>query len=188
VLNIKYNVSNDQDSGLVGYWALDYYTVSVRGYLITHGPLAGDYNVTQSFSGDFVSVQGALSPQNGVVEDDSVFGTWVGVIPATLSGVSFPNGSAYPISGWITAMGQSFHYGGTVSNLSLDTYGAQGQFVSPTIFDPFTTYFVGANLGNGQQFQTNYGFNYELNSEFKNATSSNTWCDYQAGDAGDIVA
>lgn len=181
VLAISWRAVDDEDSGLFGYWALDTYNSAVSVWEYSNG----SYFAIQTFSGVFEVPQGALSPQSGVSEPASGYGTLAGVI-----------------FGWITSS-EVFHkgtnvakgnlgdlnYGGTTQDLLNQTY--QYQVGDASAYNWYTTYFLPADPGN-TYFSYSWGFTYVLNSLFTtnahgSSTSTNTWCNWETADVGDIV-
>lgn len=172
---------DDEDTGLSGYWAMDTYNTAVSAWEYSNG----SYFVIQTFSGSFEVPQGALSPQNGVLEPASGYGSLVGVI-----------------FGWITSA-EVFHkgtnvakgnlgdlnYGGTTQDLLNQTYG--NQVGDSSAYNWYTTYFAPADPYDSY-FSYAWGFTYTLNSLFTtnthgSSTSTGTWCNWGSADVGDIV-
>jgi hypothetical protein len=183
LIAVTWNVTNDEDSGVLGYWALDYYHVSLNVWFIKNtvgGYTANSYYALKAYSNAvFVSANGAVSPQNGYTENDSAFGTWSGAYNATLTGYSFSPGTT-PTSGFLGTK----NYGGTTKDLLLGTYGS-GQTGSTNNFDWVSTYFTAGATASFSE--PTWGFVYFLNSHFHAAIpQGNVWCDTSNGLAGDI--
>src|SRR3989344_8667242 len=74
VLNIKHKVTNDEDSGNVGYWALDNYNKQVQVWQVSDGTF---YAVAR-YAGDWQTFAGAKSPGAGTVQGNDASGTFQG--------------------------------------------------------------------------------------------------------------
>lgn len=185
VLSLSWKAVNDEDSGLVGYWAMDTYSVSLSVWQVP-GPTPGtiSYFVIQTFSGNFQVPQGALSPENGVLEPSSGYGSLTGLIFGYIvSPETFDKGSN-PSSANLG----DINYGGNVTDVLLGSY-TNGQVGDLTEYNWYTTYFT---PGNAADFPYQWGFTYLLNSMFQtnphgSSDSTNEWCNWDVGNYGDIV-
>jgi hypothetical protein len=175
ILNVNWKVKNDEDSGLSGYWALDYYVTNLKVWRLTNG----NFYVLKTYKGVFETPQGAVSPGNdAVAQNTSVYGTIVGGYNGTFSATFSPG--VHPTSGYIGIK----DYGGTLSDVLKGTYG-NGQTGDSHVFDWETVYFTGFTAIN---FQAQWGWKYVLNSQFNvNGETDNTWCNYFSGTTGDIT-
>jgi hypothetical protein len=162
-LNITYKVMNDEDSGNVGYWALDNYTKQVQVWQVPDG----SFYAIATYEGKWNTFAGALSPGAGtaLTKDGSgtFFGGWVG----TFNAESCPSPMVAGSLG-----GKDF--GGTQADVLLGTYGA-GQVGSPSPFDFLGTYFPGYT----NFVQTKWGWTYRYQNQ--------TWSNFYNGTSGDIV-
>lgn len=182
VLSVSWVVQNDEDSGIHGYWALDYFSTNLNVWLVSSGPHAGSYYATKTYVGSFVSIQGVPSPSAGTTQNSSAFGSFKGAYNATLTNVAF-NSSGGPLRG---SLGHK-DYGGKASDVLLGTYGA-GQVGDTSVFDWVAKYFIatgGTSLSNDISLN-NWGWVYALNPIEKTSTSANVWCNFAAGNSGDI--
>jgi hypothetical protein len=161
VLNIVYKVTNDEDSGNVGYWALDNYNKHVQVWLTPDGTF---YAIAR-YEGKWQTFAGALSPGYGVAQSKDASGAFEGGYIAT-----------FAATGFTSAFGNSrtFDYGGTKADVLLGTYGA-GQTGPTTPFSFLSTYFTGAN---GFTY-INWGWTYHYRSQ--------TWNNFDYATTGDIV-
>jgi hypothetical protein len=181
ITGLTWKAVNDEDSGFVGYWAMDTYTSVLNVWEITAGAYAGDYYFTQTFSGDFQTPQGATSP-NGTSELASGYGTLLGAEIGNITGATFTVSPGNLTSG---NMGD-LNYGGSVADLLLGSYG-NGQTGDSNAYNWYATYF-----GNSGSITYNWGFDYNLNAEFTTNSnggshSANQWCNWDTGADGDIV-
>jgi hypothetical protein len=180
VLDVVYTVANDEDSGLQGYWALDEYTSYIHLYQITKGKDAGTYFGTQTFLGSFYTVQGAVSPGSLpsplTTEQTPGFGSFQGGIVFYINGTFTPG--ANPVTG---SLGLK-NFGGTTADLLKQTYGA-GQTGPTSAFDWTTTYFAASPVVS----EPTWGFYYVLDKPLQGSGTTNDWCNFAAGNTGDIV-
>jgi hypothetical protein len=186
-LALSWKVVNDEDSGWAGYWAMDSYVTILQVWLVKLSPGVGGYYVLETYKGNFQVPQGALSPgvtgttPNAVPEPASGYGTMVGGYAGLINptpGISF----SWPGLPNFAYLG-TLNYGGTTSDLLLTT----GQTGDVTPYTWLTTYFgptATISYGNGG---TEWGWYYTLNSYFQSPTSVNQWCNFGAGNYGDIV-
>lgn len=161
VVNITHKVTNDEDSGNVGYWAIDNYKKHVQVWQVPDGT----FYVVSSYSGKWMTFAGALSPGLGVVQSKDGRGTFQGGYTATFSATGFT--SAFGNIG-------TFDYGGTKADILLGTYGA-GQTGPTAPFSFLSTYFPGWS---GWTY-INWGWTYHYRSQ--------TWNNFDYGTTGDIV-
>ena len=191
VMTLTWNVVNDEDSGFAGYWAMDTYTVSLTIWLL-HDPPAGQlyYWVASFTSGSFIVPVGGVSPgetgstPNAVSEPASGYGTLSGLEFGYIANTeSFAPGTN-PTSGSLGTL----NYSGSMSDVLLGTYG-NGQTGDANAFNWYTAYFSPGSAGDFSfgDGGNGWGFTYNLNSAFTGATSVNQWCDFGAGNYGDIV-
>lgn len=172
VLNVRWTVKNDEDSGLSGYWALDYYTNSLEVWQLSNG----NFYAEKIYSGNFQTPQGAVSPGTQAGDQNtSVFGTMYGGYNLTFSGTFTPGGK--PRSGNLGVK----DYGGLLSDVLLGKYG-NGQTGDTHAYDWTTTYFTGFSTINEL-----WGWAYLLNGKFHVPFETyNQWCNYYSGTTGDI--
>ena len=88
VLNIKHKVTNDEDSGNVGYWALDNYNKHVKVWKLADGT----FYVKAMYEGKWKTFAGARSPGTGAVQSKDASGTFKGGYTATFSAASYRAG------------------------------------------------------------------------------------------------
>lgn len=165
-LNLHYKVTNDEDSGNVGYWALDNYSKTVKVYAYPGTIGSTQFYVVASYSGSWTTFKGALSPGAGVTEGADASGTFKGGYVAEFTATS--------MKASCTAGGLgTFDFGGSESDILLGTYSKQTGDTSP--YNYLTSCF-----NNPSNFQyINWGWTYN----YKNQQWSNT----QSGTTGDIV-
>ncbi len=151
VLNITYQVANDEDSGFVGYWALDNYNKHVQVWQDPGDPTL--FYAVARYAGTWTTFKGALSPGAGVVQASGGSGTfeggWVGTFHAT--GVT-------PASGNIGG----FDFGGTKADILLGTYGNGQTGDTGFVYD-----WIGANFqGYANDLnQTQWGWTYHYRGQ-----------------------
>jgi hypothetical protein len=167
VLSITYQVNNDEDTGLFGYWALDSYLKSVDVYQ-TPG---GSFYAAVFYSGTFTTFAGALSPEAGAVQAYGGTGSIVGGYILTFTGTLNPN-PAYARSGFIG----TFDFGGTKSDILLGTYALQSG--DSNVFSYLSTYFSSYNIIS----QSPWGWLYSFTG-----IRPSTWCNSESGNYGDII-
>jgi hypothetical protein len=161
VLDITQKVTNDEDSGNVGYWALDDYNKHVKVWQIPDGT----FYAVVGYTGKWQTFAGALSPGAGVAQSKDAFGTYQGGYTATFSATS-----VIPTFGNVG----TFDYGGTKADILLGTYGA-GQTGPTPSFSWLNTYFP----GNTAFSYIDWGWTYHYRSQ--------AWYNYAPGTTGDIV-
>lgn len=161
VVNITMKVTNDEDSGNAGYWALSSYNKVVKVWQVPDGSF---YAVVR-YTGQWTTFDGALSPGLGVEEPSDGSGTFEGGYAAT-----FTAPKVTPASGYIG----TFDLGGTKADVLLGTYGA-GQTGPTTLFSWLDTYFPGYAGFN----YVDWGWTYHYKSQ--------AWYNYASGTTGDVV-
>ncbi|HMK15681.1 MAG TPA: hypothetical protein VK450_02045, partial [Methanomicrobiales archaeon] len=82
VLDIIFKVTNDEDGGFVGYWALDDYNKHVQVWQVPDGSF---YAVVR-YEGKWTTFANALSPMVGATEGSDAKGTFQGGYIATFTG------------------------------------------------------------------------------------------------------
>jgi len=176
VLKINYKVTNDEDSGFVGFWALDNYNKQVQVWQDPTNPNL--FYVVARYEGNWNTFAGALSPAAGLTESTDASGTFQGGWAGTFTATGMVSSPSYPTFGNIG----TFNFGGTKSDVLLGTYGA-GQTGPTTIFDWVNTFFTGASSPS----LTQWGWTYH----YKSQTWNNFYYCTQSGGAtpcpGDIV-
>ena len=85
VLTISYQVINNEDSGLNGYWALDSYTKTITIWKDANFASNHQYDAYASYSGTFCTFEGAKSPVAGVIEPNDGCGTMTGAADFTFT-------------------------------------------------------------------------------------------------------
>jgi hypothetical protein len=169
ILDIKFIVKNDEDSGIGGYWALDHFNEHLKVWKLADG----SFYALKTYDGIFAAPTGGLSPNATSTQTESAFGDIGGGYVGTFTGTFAPGNQ--PISGNIG----TFNFGGTMSDILLKTYGNGQTGVVPT-FDWTTAYFSGFN----NFAEPHWGWSYTLDSEFQSSTSVNQWCNYNSADGG----
>ena len=193
VLNVQYNVQNDEDSGVSGYWAMDNYVKTVQVWSLG----SNTYEVVATYKGTFTTYNNALSPQAGTPEvtgANGVTGTLYGEYVATFTAPSF-NPNNLPAYGNLG----TYNFGGTVADIQLQTYANQhytpyGQ-ATPAIgkpYDVFNAYFPGygtSDYGPGTLDYVYWGWTYNLAPTSGSGTPSanSVWNNNAASNTGDIV-
>ena len=84
VLNINHKVVNDEDSGNVGYWALDNYNRQIKVWELPDG----SFYVRTKYEGKWQTFEGAKSPGAGVVQSKDASGEFKGGYTATFTATS----------------------------------------------------------------------------------------------------
>jgi len=164
ILNINYKVANDEDSGNVGYWALDNYNKHVQ---VWQAP-DGTFYAVARYDGNWNTFAGALSPGVGTLQSKDASGTFQGGYVATFTGTFSPR--TQKTNGNIG----TFDFGGTKADILLGTYGA-GQTGSSSTFSYLSAYFTGVTGFN----EFNWGWTYHYKSQ--------SWNNFYYGTTGDIV-
>ncbi len=161
VLNITYKVTNDEDSGNVGYWALDSYNKSLQVWQVPDGT----FYAVAKYTGKWQTFAGALSPGVGTAFTKDGQGTFEGGYVGTFDAASFT--SAFGNIG-------TFDLGGTKADVILGTYGA-GQTGITTPFNAISNYFPGYS----NFIWVNWGWTYKYQNQ--------RWNNFDYGTTGDIV-
>ncbi len=165
IKNVTMSVTNDEDSGNVGYWALDNYTKNINVTGPTNFDSGGSYSATLTYTGTWQTFQGALSPGFGVPEGADASGPFSGGYTATFDATS----STLPDSG---SLG-SFDFGGTKSDILLGTYGNQTGD-SGSIYDWVSSNFSGVT----NWAVPTWGWTYTYGNQ--------SWVNASSGNSGDI--
>jgi len=142
IINARASANNYEDSGVVGYWALDNFVESFIIWQNT-GTTPNTFCSLNQYSGTWTTYAGALSPQNGVTElngasgamDAAIVkiftGTFLGPYcqPSTTTTTKTCTGthSTKPLTGNIGV----FNLNGSPSQIQLGTYAKQKPF-NPT--------------------------------------------------------
>jgi hypothetical protein len=172
VINVKWTVINDEDSGLAGYWALDHYARSLTVYVMHNGTYAAFSN----YKGVFVTPQGSISPgKSAATETETGFGTMVGCKFATFNATSINSGTQ--LKGNLGVK----NYGGTTADVLKGTY-ASPQTGDLTAFNWSTYYFTGVI----NYAEPRWSFTYTLNAIFSSAPAK-VWVNALSGNSGDIL-
>jgi len=207
IINAKATVKNVEDSGVVGYWALDDFVESFVIWQNT-GTTPNTFCALNQYSGTWATYAGALSPQNGVSEPSDGSGTINGAVIKIFTGtflgpycsstttVTTTSGtltvtktttnktctgphSTKPLTGSIG----TFNLGGTKAQILLGTYAQQKAF-SPGSFLPF--YFKSPSITNTPVWSWIYTQgNYVVYSSGLGYGSM--WVNDLSGSFGDIV-
>jgi len=164
VLDITHKVTNDEDSGNVGYWALVSYNKHVQVWQTPEGT----FYVVARYVGKWYTFAGALSPGAGITQSKDASGTFQGGYVATFTGTFTPGNKK--IEGFIG----TFDYGGTKKDVLLGTYGA-GQTGPTTPWSFLSAYFSGV----GSWTYISWGWTYHYRSQ--------TWNNFDYSTTGDIV-
>ena len=182
VVDIKWAVTHDEDSGDTAFWALDQYSTTLYVWNMSVGS-SYSYFFVQTFSGTFHSPAGAISPGNNAdPEANGISGKLSGALNGTITGYAL-NPAAGKVSGYLGTI----NYGGTTADVLSHTQTGNSNKV-PSWW--VTTYFgepypgvVGYGLP-----ATAFGFVYHANNPNVNIESN--WCDSSIapGTAGDILA
>lgn len=163
-MNIKMTVKNDEDTGFVGYWALDTYVKSVYVWDSPISAHSGAYAwcSLEQYSGTFQTFAGALSPENGVTEPSNGGGTMLGMILYTFNTnatgspstafLAFTTGAKKHLTGNIG----TYNFGGTQSDILLGTYATQKGDTSYTNLYSFYFSNVGSITFNTLQWSFAY--------------------------------
>ncbi|MDA4129899.1 MAG: hypothetical protein OK457_03935 [Thaumarchaeota archaeon] len=164
VLNVVYTVTNDEDGGIYGYWALDSYVQHVQ---VWQQP-DGTFFSTVAALGIFTTFAGAISPNSQTTtESKTASGIFLANYKSVFGATSFTSKTGF--------LG-TFNFGGTVSDILLGTYGnGNGQTGDGAPVSVLPMFFSGIS-----DF-TNYASSwmYYCNGQTFSATSS--------GNSGNIV-
>jgi hypothetical protein len=212
IINARMTMHNDEDSGVVGYWALDSYvksfvvwensptpaTTTTSAATSSAATTASTTTTTTSttaatpprtfcalvqYSGTWTTFQGALSPQNGVKQQNSGSGDMKGAMVIVFTGnylgpfakhCEAATCSIEPTSGNIG----TFNLGGTSSQIELGTYAKQTPF-NPVNF--LSYYFKAGYTITGEPAWS------RIYSHGNSLGYGNMWVNDVAGSFGDIV-
>ena len=164
VLNVVAKVTNDEDSGIVGYWALDNYKKHIQVWKQGNGT----YRAVVRYAGTWQTFATALSPAEGTAQGADASGTFHGRYRATFTADGLVTGLR--TRGFVG----THDLGGTKEDILGGTYGP-GQTGAPNEWDWLTTYFVAAD----QFVQDPWGWTYHYQDQ--------TWVNSSSGNSGDIV-
>ena len=157
VLNIVFQVTNDADSGISGYWAMDSYTKHVQVWDQT----GGTFCAIVKYDGSFTSVAG-VSPASTNTIGAGVTGTMEGGYSMILSGATFSPGIKRTKG----------NIGTKDIGCSIDNYG---NAIGCTYYSWIADYFPGAS------------FAYSYSGWTYNAGDNGTWINASTGNSGDIT-
>lgn len=174
VINAVMTVRNDEDTGLIGYWALDNYTKHIQ---VWANPSGSQFYVAAFYHGTWQTFAGAQSPDSGVTEVADGTGSISGGYVGTMTGAML-NSPTEPTMGTVGI----YNFGGTESDILLGSYG-NGQTGATNATDWLSFYFTPSTIatfsfGDGG---AEWGWQYTGNSV------SGPWCNTGAGTSGDIV-
>jgi hypothetical protein len=178
-------VRNYEDSGVVGYWALDNF---VESSVIWQNNSTAPFTfcALDQYSGTWKTFNGALSPQNGVLETHNGYGRMMGVIvkifTGTFLGPYCKVTTTHTCSGTystkrLTGSIGVFNLGGNKSQIVLGNYTNQAPF-NPTSF--LTYYFTTISITSEPAWSWTY-------SRGNGVGYGNMWVNYLTGSVGDIV-
>lgn len=175
-VNVIMRVKNDEDTGFLGYWALDNYQKSI---MVWTGPTTSGvttYCALVQYAGTFATYKGADSPETGVAEPSPGSGMMYGGYVATFTS-SIINRTSLPLIGTIGP----YNMGGTKADIQLGTYSA------PQTGDTKTADWVHFYFGSAAVGTFNYltwSWNYPIGSGIG---FGNLWVNAGSGSIGDIV-
>ena len=180
VISITEKVTNDADSGLTNYWALDTYTRTIK--LWNTGP--DSYCGIVAYSGTFKAQSGQQSPgstsQTGGILTGDEGGTWTGQIQDTITGqLDITAPSTWPIRGKVNG-GNAVDYGCT--GFTPQTFDIS----CPGYVNWIAQYFAPGYTLNEPQ----WGFKYVGKDQPPApdaGTSDGIWIDAATGVSGDIL-
>jgi hypothetical protein len=172
VMSISYNVVNDEDSGFVGYWALDNYSKTVTVWQESNGI----YYAVAYYTGTWTTFAGALSPESGALEASGGTGSFSGGYVMTITGKLNSNLRLHGFIG-------TFNFGGTQKDILLGSYG-KGQTGSTTAYDWVSAYFGSGAITTMPYWGWTY--TYPGNSG-PHSSNTQTWINSYYGSSGDIV-
>ena len=180
VINVTEKVTNDADSGLTNYWALDTYTRTIKVWNV--GP--DSYCGVETYVGTFAAVAGQQSPgtttQTGGTLSGEEGGTIKGAIQVTITGqLDVSNPSVWPLAGKVNS-GSAIDYGCTgftpgTSNISCPGY-----------VNWVDQYFANGYTFNSPQFNFKYVGKDQLPAPDA-GKSDGQWVDANTGIVGDIL-
>jgi hypothetical protein len=176
VINAEMTVTDDEDSGFVGYWALDDYTKHIQ---VWEDPSGTEFYVAVLYQGTWHTFAGARSPEAGITELSDGTGSIKGGYIATMTGQM-----ASPVTAPKHGTIGSYNFGGTQSDILLGTYG-NGQTGATSVVDWRKFYFTSSTIStfNYTDGGNAWGWRYVGN------TTTGPWCNtgLTPGGSGDIV-
>jgi len=165
VLDISYYVTNDEDSGIFGYWGLDSYTKSLQVWETS----PGNFYAEAQYIGTWRTFRGALSPGLGMTQEKDASGNLIGGYTATFTGTFSPG--SQKVKGYIGV----YNYGGTKADVLLGKY-SNGQVGPTNPFAVLTAYFPGyANFA-----QPSWGWTYSYRDQL--------WMNFVSANIGDVLS
>jgi hypothetical protein len=185
IINARVTVRNYEDSGLVGYWALDNF---VESFVIwqNNDTTPNTFCALDQYSGTWKTFAGALSPQNGVEEPSGASGSMNAAIIKIFTGTFLgpyckvtktntcsETHSTKPTTGSIG----TFNLGGTEAQILLGTYAEQKAFNPPSFL---TFYFKNPSITSEPVWSWIYAHG-------NGAGFGNMWVNDLTGSFGDIV-
>jgi hypothetical protein len=178
IINVRMSVTNDEDSGFDGYWALDNYQKSIYVWQMPPTGPAATFCALVQYSGLWQTFAGAISPASQPTNPPGVTQPSDGNGPMSGGYVSGPFTGVYnptkPTSGFIG----SFDCGGTKADI-LKGY-SNLQTGNPHCPDWTTFYFTG-----GATFpEPTWGWIY---TQGDGVGYGNLWANIASGSFGDIV-
>jgi hypothetical protein len=167
VLSVSYQQINDEDSGNVGYWALEDLTKTITVWA-TSTP--NNYVAHVGYSGPFCTFAGAKSPGAGVTQPSDGCGTMVGALDATFTSPTGPASTSSP---------GTKNLGGTKADILLGTYNLQHPNLGPDAAFDWKTYYFPSIIGFSENV---WSFTYTLPNG-----AQTKWINDVNGNTGDIV-
>jgi hypothetical protein len=165
IINVTMHVTNDEDTGLVGYWALENYNKTIQVWQFPNG----SYVALVLYSGTWNTYAGALSPEHGIDQPVNASGIMMGGYVATFNNTSLA--AIKPIIGDIG----TYDYLGTKADVLLGKY-SNGQTGATGKVDWTSFYFAPHPPNNFNQGL--WGWAYALNGQ--------EWCNSKAVNSGEI--
>lgn len=178
VINVAMQVRNDEDSGLVGYWALDDFQQS---NIVWENPTTNPptFCALLQYSGEWQTFQGALSPETGATQASDGSGPLTGGIVAYFTSSAFlGQKSTKPLTGFIGM----FDYGGTRADILKGTYATQTGDTSRVYFLSF--YFTGGTAIQQSMNEPAWAFTY---TQQGGSGYGSMWVNALSGNFGDIL-
>lgn len=198
VMNITEKVSNDADSGIADYWALDVYTRTIKVWNIGPDEYCAIETYKTGVGQGFVAVAGQASP-GAIFNPDGSFqtggyltGDEYGTISGSLQDVftaqlDVSDPSIWPLNGKVNG-GTAMNYGctsfvpgsyGNYGSVSCPTEPAQAGPCGSTWMGNYFTNFASCT-------QPEWGFKY-VGKDSQDKSSTGVWIDSSAGISGDIL-
>ncbi len=185
------NIINDEDSGNVGYWAMDNYFKVIKAWQTgisasTAAYPSNTYMANVTYTGRWNTFAGALSPGLGTIEPYNGAGTMVGGYNIIFSGVFAPGSNAVVTDGSLLG---TFNDQGSVSDILKGKY-VNGQTGDAKAWDWIASYFPGYSsssikyLDGGNAWGWTYNYNIYPNTGQN--TAGQNWVN-AVGGGGDIV-